>query len=166
MTRRQPYAVSAVTMAEGGTVAAKPNPRARAISRTLRAQAIMKGNVRALRHGVYSEVAVRADVLDEAAFLFSRAPWLDRVRDGVLVEGTARLIVRLRKLDAVLDAKPSAILTSMYSRCESQLTRNLAELGLTPRAAADLGLAHMDARAKAGRAAEARLAEYAPDKRT
>ena len=48
----------------------------------------------------------------------------------------------------------------MYSRLESQLLRNLSELGLTPRAAADLGLAKLDAKARAMRLSETALAAY------
>ncbi len=124
------------------------------------ARAVRAGNTNSLRHGVYAEVAVRADVLDEAALLYSRAPWLDPVRDGVLVEATARLIVRLRRLDLVLDEEPTQTLTSFYSRLEGQLTRDLDALGLTPSAAARLGLAELDARTRAARLVEGELAKY------
>jgi len=134
--------------------------RARAIRRTMSARAIRAGNVNALRHGIYAEVAVRADVLDEAALLYARAPWLNPVRDGILVEATARLIVRLRNLDMALDEEPTQTLTSLYSRLEGQLTRNLDGLGLTPQAAARLGLAHIDARERGQRMAQQTLAKY------
>jgi len=118
------------------------------------------GNTNALRHGVYSEVSVKPDVLDEAALLYARATWLDQVRDGHLVEATARLIVRLRKLDGTIDATPTQTLTTLYARLEGQLTRNLDALGLTPRAAADLGLAHLDAKERARRLTEKTLDGY------
>ena len=124
------------------------------------ARAVRSGNGNALRHGIYAEVAVREDVRDEAALLLARAPWLDPVRDGILVEATARLVVRLRRLDAALDEDPTQTLTSLYSRLEGQLTRNLDALGLTPQAAARLGLAHLDARARAQRVTEQTLATY------
>jgi hypothetical protein len=135
-------------------------PRHRAIRRANIARAVRLGNSNALRHGVYSDVNVREDVLDEVAILYARGPWLDPTRDGVLVEATARLIVRLRKLDAAIDAEPSQTLTTLSARLEGQLTRNLAELGLTPRAAAALGLAHMDAQARARKLTEDTLARY------
>src|SRR3712207_4830863 len=78
-------------------------PRKRAIRRAAAARAIRLGVSQNLRHGVYSETAVREDVLDERALLYARASWLDPVRDGHLVEATSRLIVRLRKLDAAID---------------------------------------------------------------
>jgi hypothetical protein len=124
------------------------------------------GNGHALRHGIYAEVSVRDDVLDEAALLYARAPWLDPVRDGILVEATARLAVRLRRLDLVLDEEPTQTLTSFYSRLEGQLTRNLDALGLTPQAAARLGLAHLDARARAQRVTEQTLATYREEEAT
>ncbi len=124
------------------------------------ARAVRAGNTNALQHGVYSAVAVRPDVLDEAALLYARAPWLDPVRDGVLVEATARLVVRLRRLDIVLDEEPTQTLTSLYSRLEGQLARNLDALGLTPQAAARLGLAHLDAKARAQHMTERTLAAY------
>ncbi len=136
----------------------------RAISRTKAARALaLRGNTRRLKHGVYAVESVRPEVLDEAAMLYARAPWLDPVRDGVLVEATARIIVRLRRLDAVVDAalaKGPADIVRLYEHIEGQLTRNLAELGLTPSSAAALGLAHLDARDKARRLAEKTLAEY------
>jgi len=117
----------------------------------------------AFKHGIYAEVAVREDVLDEAALIFIRALWLNHIRDGLLVEATARIIVRLRRLDELLERDAtSAVLTSMYSRLEGQLTRNLDALGLTPRAAADLGLATLDATARVRKLAEGELARYRP----
>jgi len=124
------------------------------------ARAVRAGNTNALRHGVYAEAAVRADVLDEASLLFARAPWLDRVRDGVPVEATARLVVRLRRLDTILETEPTQTLASLSYRLEGQLLRNLDALGLTPTAAARLGLATLDARAKASRLVDARLSKY------
>ncbi len=134
--------------------------RRRAIARTLVARAVVRGYGGPLRHGVYSEAQVRDDVLDECSLLYARAPWLDEVRDGILVEATARILVRLRRLDAIVDAEPTATLTSMLSRLEGQLTRNLDALGLTPTAAARLGLHELDARAKARALATDGLAKY------
>jgi hypothetical protein len=126
------------------------------------ARAIRLGVSRNLRHGVYSEVAVREDVLDECALLFARAPWLDPIRDGILVEGTARIIVRLRKLDAAIDEDPtSQTLTTLYARLEGQLTRNCDALGLTPRAAATLGITKLDAAERVKRMSEHDLRRYA-----
>jgi hypothetical protein len=143
------------------TTAPKSN-RARAIARTANRKAVMAGNSRALRSGIYSRVAVREDVLDEAAWIFARAPWLTEVRDGPLVEATARLAVRLRRLDDLLTDpdRMTQTTTSLYARLEGQLTRNLSELGLTPRASADLGLAHMDAKERVERMTQQRLAKY------
>jgi hypothetical protein len=140
--------------------------RRRAIARASRAKAVGRGNSNALKSGVYSSVAVREDVLDMAALVYASAPWLDPIRDALAVEATARLVVRLRRLDVLVDAclqdltKPTQEITSMYSRLESQLLRNLSELGLTPRAAADLGLAKLDAKARAMRLSETALAAY------
>ncbi|MGD0123479.1 MAG: hypothetical protein ABSC46_13075 [Candidatus Limnocylindrales bacterium] len=155
-----------------GATAARPHPlsagevsRRRKIRRTLTARAIGAGNTHSLKHGVYAEVSVRPEVLDEIAGTYARAPWLDPVRDGHLVEATCRIVVRLRKLDAVADSaavKGLPALSSMYTRLEGQLTRNLTELGLTPRAAADLGLAKLDATARAIRLSEASLSRYRP----
>lgn len=142
--------------------------RRRRISRTNRARAVSLTNSHAnLRHGVYSEVAIREDVQDELAMLYARAPWLDQVRDGLIVEATGRLIVRLRKLDTIADAaaaKGLPVLTAMYCRLEAQLTRNLDALGLTPTAAARLGLSTLDARIKAARISERTLDQYRPTK--
>src|SRR5678816_1714108 len=100
--------------------------RRRAIRRSAAARAIRRGVTRNLRFGIYSELAVKDDVLDEVALAYARAPWLDPIRDGHLVEATARVIVRLRKLDAALDADPSAqSMSTLYVRLEGQLTRNL-----------------------------------------
>ena len=130
------------------------------------ARDVRLGNAHALRHGIYSTVAVRPDVLTECALLYARAPWLDEVRDGVAVEATARLVVRLRKLDAVLEAEavPTVTMTSMYTRLEGQLTRNLDALGLTPTAAARLGISKLDARQRAQKIAERALEVYQPAK--
>ena len=142
--------------------------RRRAIARASRAKAVGRGNVNALRSGVYSSVAVREDVLDMAAMVYACAPWLDPIRDAFAVESVARVIVRLRRLDIVVDAAlenlttPTQELTSMYSRCEGQLLRGLDALGLTPRAAADLGLQHLDAKARAARLTEDALSRYRP----
>ena len=126
------------------------------------ARAIRLGVSRNLRHGIYSEVAVKDDVLDECALIYARAHWLDPVRDGHLVEGTARLVVRLRKLDAALDDDPtSQTLTTLYARLEGQLTRNCEALGLSPRAAASLGLTKLDAVERRQRIAQNGLARYA-----
>lgn len=134
-----------------------------AIRRTNVAHGLQLGHVTSLRHGIYSEVAVRPEVLDECAMLFGRAPWLDPVRDGVLAESCARVIVRLRLLDAALDDAPtSSVLTSMYSRLEGELTRKCAALGLGPVAAASLGIVKLDAKARAARLTEDALAPYRP----
>jgi hypothetical protein len=125
------------------------------------ARSIRAGNTSILRHGVAVETAVRADVLDEAALLFARAPWLDPVRDGILVEATARLVVRLRHLDELLeDEDPDPGLASFYGRLEAQLLRDLDALGLTPAAASRLGIARLDAREKAQRLVETELSKY------
>jgi hypothetical protein len=140
-----------------------PEGHRRAIKRGNVTRAVRVGNTNALRHGIYAEVAVREDVRDEAALLYARAPWLDGVRDGVIVEATARLIVRLRKLDAVIDAEPTQVLTSLYRSLEAQLTRNLDALGLTPSSAARLGIAALDAQHRAQQIAEKALEAYRPD---
>ena len=124
------------------------------------ARAVRAGNCNRLKHGIYAVSAVRADVLDEAALFYARAPWLDRVRDGVLVEATARLVVRLRRLDTILETEPTTTLSSLAYRLEAQLLRNLDALGLTPTAAARLGLATLDAQAKASRLVDAQLSKY------
>ena len=117
------------------------------------------------RHGVYAEVAVRPEVLDEVAVLYARAEWLDPIRDGNLVEATARLVVRLRKLDAALSEDPTnAAFASLYGRAEAQLVRNLDALGLTPTAAARLGLQHWTPERRHGGWAR-RLAEYRESER-
>ena len=136
--------------------------RRRSVRRAMAARAIKLGVSRNLRHGVYSELAVREDVLDECALIYARAAWLDPIRDGNLVEATARLIVRLRKLDAALDDDPaSQTLTTLYARLEGQLTRNLEALGLTPRAAAGLGVVKLDAVERQQRLVERGLSRYA-----
>jgi hypothetical protein len=155
-------AVPEPTSGDQPAIAKPADARSRAIRRTLTARAVRAGNSHALRHGVYSEVAVREDVLDEAALLYARAPWLDPIRHGHLVEATARLVVRLRKLDKALDAEPSSmVLSSMASRLEGQLTRNLAELCLSPRSASDAGISPRDdPKAHAARMSQETLARY------
>ena len=133
----------------------------RAVRRAAAARAVRLGVTRNLRHGIYSEVAVRDDVLDEAALIYARAPWLDPIRDGHVVEATARLAVRLRKLDAAIDDEPSQVLTTLYARLEGQLTRNCDALGLTPKAAASLGIAKLDAAERVKRISEEGLRKYA-----
>jgi hypothetical protein len=130
------------------------------------ARAVKLGVSTNLKFGVYSEVAVRPDVLDEIALIYARAPWLDPVRDGHLCEATGRLIVRLRRLDAALDDDPaSQTLTTLYARLEGQLVRNLEALGLTPRAAASLGITKLDAEERRRRLTTNGLARYAlPDR--
>ena len=131
------------------------------IRRSLVARAIRLGTSTNMKHGIYSEVAVRPEVLDEVAVLYARAEWLDPVRDGNLVEATARLIVRLRKLDMALADDPANVtFGTMYGRSEMQLVRNLDALGLTPTAAARLGLQHLDARERARRMGETVLDGY------
>lgn len=125
------------------------------------ARAIKLGVTRNLRHGIYSELAVKEDVLDEAATIFARAPWLDPIRDGHLVEATARLAVRLRKLDAALDDNPTQSAQTLYARLEGQLTRNCDALGLTPRSAASLGISKLDAVERTRRLSEQGLRKYA-----
>lgn len=148
---------------ERALVPADRSEAARRGWRTRRRRGAQHGNMNALVHGVYAEVAVREDVRDECALLYGRAPWLDEVRDGVLVEATARLIVRLRKLDAAVEADPtSTTLTSMLSRLEGQLLRNLDALGLTPTAAARLGIAELSARQRAQKLATDALDAYRP----
>jgi hypothetical protein len=156
--RRNPAPVSADPVA----VLLPQEQRRRAIRRASAARAIRLGVSRNLRHGVYAETAVREDVLDEAAMLYARAPWLEPVRDGNLVEATARLIVRLRKLDTAIDNDPtSQALSTLYARLEGQLTRNLEALGLTPRAAAALGISRLDAAERVKRMSEQGLRKYA-----
>ena len=136
--------------------------RRRAVRRAMAARAIRLGVSRNLRHGMYSELAVREDVLDEAALLYragsvarSDPRWQPR-------RGTSRLIVRLRKLDAALDDDPtSQTLTTLYARLEGQLTRNCDALGLTPRAAAALGITKLDAVERVKRMSEQGLRKYA-----
>jgi hypothetical protein len=158
----QPAAVPVPSSGDRPAIRPPASARARAIRRTLTASAIRAGNSHALRHGVYSEVAVREDVLDEAALLYARAEWLDPIRHGHLVEATARLVVRLRKLDQALDAEPSSmVLSTMASRLEAQLTRNLGELCLSPRSAADAGIGpREDTKAHAARLSQETLARY------
>jgi hypothetical protein len=156
-----PSRLPAGTPAAPVALSAAETSRRRAIRRKLIARCVAGGNANALRHGVYSVVAIHEDVLDEVSLLFAGAPHLDPIRDGRLVEATGRLIVRLRKLDAALDLAPtSRELSSMSSRLEAQLTRNLAELGLTPRAAHDLGLPERHAATSAQRYSQETLARY------
>jgi hypothetical protein len=156
--RRNPAPVSLDTLA----VLDPKETRRRSVRRANAARAIRLGVSRNLRHGVYSELAVKEDVLDECALLYARAQWLDAVRDGLLVEATARLIVRLRKLDIALDDDPtSQTLTTLYARLEGQLMRNCDALGLTPRAAAALGITKLDAGARFKRMSEQGLRKYA-----
>ena len=142
--------------------------RTLAIRRSMDVRHIEAGTSRRLRHGIYavSLPSVRAEVADEAAIIYARAAWLDEARDGLLVEATARLVTQLRRLDAVIEQGESgATLTSMYTRLEGQLTRNLTALGMTPAASASLGLASLDAASKVRREAEARMAKYAPKRK-
>jgi hypothetical protein len=164
--------------AEGGPVAARAQPptgrSARANRRSQTARSLMLGNTRNLKFGVWAEVSVREDILDECALLYARAhSWIDPIRDGPLIEATARISVRLRKLDLLLDAsvadwavraepRPNAAgLTALAARLEAQLARNLEALGLSPRAAASLGLVKLHAAERIRMATEARLARYA-----
>ena len=138
--------------------------RRRRIRRAQLVRSAQAGNTNAARHLVYSRVAVAEDVADEEAVLWLVAPWLERLRDARLVEATARIIVRLRKLDVAIDSDPTSMtLTSMYARLEAQLSRDLDALGLTPQAAARLGIAALDAASRAAHFTEATLARYRED---
>ncbi len=149
------------TSADRVAVLPSEERRKRAIRRGLTVRSLKLGNANAVKHGVYGKVTIREDVLDEAALLYARAPWLDPVRDGHLVEATARLVVRLRRLDAAVDADPTSLtLSTLLARLEGQLARNLAELGLTPRAAAALGIQKLDAADKARRLTTDALSRY------
>lgn len=128
---------------------------------------VRRGTSRRLRHGIYavSEPSIRSEIVDECALIFARCPWLDEVRDGLAVEATGRLVTRLRKLDAVIEAgEAGQTLTSMYTRLEGQLTRNLAALGMGPAAAASLGLQRLEATERARRSLEEMQREYGPPK--
>lgn len=157
-----PSAASAATSAAPDAVSPAEASRRRKIRRTLQARCVQAGNAHALRHGVYSEVAVRDEVLSEIVLLYARAPWLDEIRHGHLVEATARIVVRLRKLDDALDADPtSMVLSSMASRFEGQLARNLADLCLSPRSASDAGIGpREDPKAIAARLSQETLSRY------
>jgi hypothetical protein len=154
----------------GGALAdpAAETRRRRRIRRSVLVRQSMAGNLNAAKHLVYSRVAVAEDVRDEEAALWTVANWLDPLRDARLVEATARVIVRLRKLSEAVDADPtSQTLTSLLSRHESQLLRNLDALGLTPTAAARLGIATLDAASRARKLSENVLDSYrvTPDDR-
>jgi hypothetical protein len=109
---------------------------------------------------VTSLAAIREDVRDEAAVLYARAPWLDERRDGLLVEAAARQVVRLRRIDEMVDANPTQVLTTYYVRLETSLRLTLVELGLSPRAAADLGLVRLDAAERRQRLTQQTLDKY------
>lgn len=140
----------------------EPSPRARAIRRSIDAGNVRAGRSQRVKHGIYSLAATREAVRDEAALLVARLPWVDEVRDGVLIEATARVIVRLRLIDAELDRTPTRDMLTLGARLEGQLLRNLAELGATPRSAASLGLARMTAAEQVRKAAERDLRRYRP----
>lgn len=152
----------AASDAEPSEEATAASARARAIRRSIDAGNVRAGRSQRLKHGVYSEAVVRPEVRDEAALLLARLPWVDEVRDGPVVEGTARLLVRLRLMDEALDAEPSRDLLALASRLEGQLLRNLDALGATPRSAAALGLAKLSAADHARKIAERDMRAYAP----
>lgn len=169
----EPGNVSALSVVNPASSGAEPSEdataaaaRARAIRRSIDAGNVRAGRSLRLKHGVYSEAIVRPEVRDEAALLLARMPWVDEVRDGPLVEGTARLLVRLRLMDEALDAEPSRDLLALASRLEGQLLRNLDALGATPKAAAALGLAKLSAADHARKLAERDMTRYAPKKRS
>lgn len=115
-----------------------------------------------LRNGVYSTDHVKEEILSELETLYARVPHLDPVVHGPVVESLARMIVRMRRIDELLDG-PGATrdVLALASRLEGQIRLTSAELGMTPKSQAALGLAALDGRAKARAEAEKALTRYA-----
>lgn len=136
--------------------------RARAIRRGVDARNVAAGNSAKLRrHGVYATEHVKAEILDEVAMTYARAPHLDPIRDGPLVESFARMLVRLRRLDEALDGpEPTRDVLALAARLEGQVLRTAEALGLSPRSAAQLGIATLHGRDLARQAAEKTVARY------
>lgn len=141
--------------------------RSRATSRGRTAQEIRAGRSHRLQKtGIYSTVGIKEAILDEVHALYARASWLDPVQHGPLVESLGRMLVRLRRLDDALDGpEPSRDMLALAARLEGQVRLTCEALGLSPRSAAALGLAHLDGAAKARIEAEKALARYAPPAR-
>lgn len=107
---------------------AKPVPIGRqrrpGASRVRRVQELHRGNVRALRHGVFAEVLNRPDVATEAALIFAARPSLDPIRDARLVELLATTNVQRQRAIAAMERDGmSAQLTSYDARLAALVER-------------------------------------------
>lgn len=126
-----------MTTGVGAVMAAEPTPlraqlaaaspsrgrRLPAQSARRRVEELLRGNTRALRHGVQAQVLNRPDVMVEVALIFAARPALDPIRDARLVEQLATVTVqRARCLEALgdrladLDRQQLSTLTSYDGR--------------------------------------------------
>lgn len=97
--------------AAGGETATRR--RKPGISRARRVEELLRGNVRAWRHGIFAEVAVRPDVEIEVGLIFAARPSLDPLRDTRLVEQLAMVSLRCRRVHLLIDEQgPTQLLTS------------------------------------------------------
>lgn len=135
----------------------------RKISRAVVAANVRTGRTTSLKHYGYAEVAIREDVADLVAVIWSMAPWLSATRDHIAVDQCARLAAQCRRLDQHLDEEHVSIAqSSLLSRTEMALQRSLDSLGLTPRSAAALGVDLSSIRARQQEASRETLAKYRP----
>ena len=107
---------------------AEPVPMARqrrpGASRVRRVQELQRGNVSALRHGVFAVVANQPDVACEVALIFAARPSLDQIRDARLVELLASVNVqRQRAIAAMERGGMTQQLTSYDSRLAALVER-------------------------------------------
>ena len=94
------------------------------ISRARHVEELLKGNARALRHGVFASVANQPDVQIEVALIYAARPLLDPIADRRLVELLASTNVqRQRALLAMQSEGLSALLTAYDSRLAALVER-------------------------------------------
>lgn len=67
-------------------------------------KSVRRGSASGLRHGAFATVANLPDVASEVALTFELHPSLDRLRDLRFVEHYAMTQVRLRRIEAAIDA--------------------------------------------------------------
>lgn len=95
-----------------------------AISRARRTAEALRGNQRALRHGVFARVALEQDVATEIALTYAVRPALLPLEDYRLVEDLAIVRVRHRRaIEAINADGPTANLTKWESNLGARAER-------------------------------------------
>jgi hypothetical protein len=149
-----------------------PTSRSEAARRgwvTRRRRGAQAGNVNAARHYAYSQLAIRGEIADRVTYYLEVAPYLDPLVDGPALAVAARLGVQAMHAHAAIEAAEAEgreVPESLRKHCAYLLQaemRSLAACSLTPATRAELGLAHLDARARARKMAEKALDAYRPD---